>query len=431
MARQARITRGVIVFTAAAALALGVAVQDPSAGASSEAPSVGLSHSTPDSLYPQLSEAAVADRNVDLAGFYTSVYDSASNFGRGFVDMVVDIPSDTATVYWHGSVASSTPLLSRLAASYGVNYKVIAWPYSHAQLAAAGSAIWASSGKSSSFVIDHVRVFDPRYPGITVQGHLASGGAMTSSALTSVSERVATTSTVKTRVLADSATVEYVTRTTDYQPFNAGGFMTSPKNGYNCSTGFGVRIGTADYVTTARHCSAVDFRTYSGGNLYGTHASVQPTNGGALLLTGKASYKTFSGAYNSSAVLSVVGSPIRVAVGNLVYTSGGNTGVHSKIKVDGTTGFTDDIGLLADAIHAHQSSYSIAAGPGDSGGPVYVLSSSGQAEAVGMIQGGTRSESISCPATSDVTCSSDVYFTPMVDIIGSIHGASLVTATNH
>jgi hypothetical protein len=259
---------------------------------------------------------------------------------------------------------------------------------------------------------------------------------MAAAALSGETEHVAAMSKVTTRVLQDTAPIPYaLTRATDYEPFNAGGFMTSPGK-YNCSSGFGVRLSNGgEYVSTARHCSATNFRTYSSGNLYGTHTGTQPTKGGALLLTGKASYTTFSGAYNSGAVRSVVGDahgkPINVTAGNVAYTSGGNTGLH-EIKVASQPGWSDPIGPLPDAYLAHEINYGAAAGPGDSGGPVFVVNSAGQAVAVGMIQAGDPDErTLPCPAITTVMCSPGVYYTPFLDIINSIPGSSLVTLTNH
>ena len=103
---------------------------------------------------------------------------------------------------------------------------------------------------------------------------------------------------VNVDINSNVTTMVAYTRSTDYRPFNAGGYMIDP-SGHTCSTGFAIIIGSTTHATTARHCRENDYyarnasaNKYGGTNLYSTH-------GQARVLTSTGAAHTFDGAWNN------------------------------------------------------------------------------------------------------------------------------------
>jgi hypothetical protein len=123
----------------------------------------------------------------------------------------------------------------------------------------------------------------------------------------------------------------------------------------------------------------------------------------------------------------VVGSS-PVKVGALLCQSGAFSGERCSIKVRytdvrwGPICTVDDHCYYAFGGWAFKTSHAEAAGQGDSGGPVFVENSSGDALAVGIVSAGTRNHRIACVGITSPgrKCSTDMLFPFMTGTSTSI-----------
>jgi hypothetical protein len=216
------------------------------------------------------------------------------------------------------------------------------------------------------------------------------------------------------------APVPFSTRSTDGTPFNAGGFMRG-NNGPNCTSGFGIKRGAYTWVTTARHCNAASYTAFDRpGSSYGRSQRVGPETG-TRMLTGSGFYRMFDGAWNnSSGYYKNVAGLSNVSEGSSVCSSGGNSGVHCGLIVQGgLTIHNDGYGRFYTLRAIARSG--IAAATGDSGGPIFIPASDGRRVwAVGMVQAGTLGSGMDCPSlhvSSAAICTRDVLFSTTRDML--------------
>jgi hypothetical protein len=204
--------------------------------------------------------------------------------------------------------------------------------------------------------------------------------------------------------------------------------MYSPTVRGWCSSGFAVVYVFVRHTTTARHCTANDWRAVDGTAVYGSGMATSAS--GARVLTARGSALNFDGAWNDASGYKkpVVGLS-DPGIGGYVCTSGGNSGVHCNLKVTGLATWTKDPsgGPLTVRIAQQQTPGAIAAAQGDSGGPVFTLSGANAATvlAAGMIQ--AISGTSPCGTLHvQAACSSTVLYTTESEVLASL-GASLVT----
>lgn len=444
--RTVRMRSKVALFGSLVALLL--LAQPSSAASADDAPSsddgnsLALSTTTPSDVLPQFSVAEFADRNDRLAAFYTQILRDPGTAQAGFVDMVANVASLSAQVYWNGNVdEGNRNLLDEASNNTGVSYKIAPWPYSRSTLNSAVDEITANLGWTFDGVqLTSIGTFGADdFEGLEVRWYPLSDDSPEPNLDIVRRDIRASEPDVPFQLIEAGPQTYYDTnRDDDYSPFNAGGLMHGATSGENCTSGFGIHLSNGlNYVTTADHCVSTDFAAYSvPTNVYGTHTGTQPSNGLGRMLSGSSSHLMFSSTYTSTGRRSVL-DDYDFPPHSYVYTSGGNTGSHASIYIDSTGNTITDplLVTVSDAVFAHQASNSVASGPGDSGGPVFGLHEDGDVYAVGMIQSGDNrpveegGHRVSCSAEIAVYCSSDVVYTPFYDIYHSI-GGTLTTSLN-
>lgn len=374
----------------------------------------------------------------------------------GYVASIDDVEKLSTTLLWHGNSPLQDQILKEGEArglrvtfrQRSMNRPEIYAALQRLQSEQSSDPAW---GSFRSAVIVGI---DPDRDALVVKGDWTTGApsasaearAQPSSAPTSqplaspvkpgdlqtLASRAATATGAAVHVISGVRVVPY-SRQDDTSPFYSGGFMING-DGSKCSSGFAVNYEGAAYTTTARHCGGT-WKSRNGGASYG-NTKVKSDLGMARVLNGGGDGWMFGGSYSSGSVRPVK-SLIDLNVGNWVCTSGGNTGEHCNMQVTNLAVVYNDGYGSAYTIEATQrTSGAIAAGTGDSGGPVFtceVAPACTAVRAAGMIQGGNSYKSgSSCGPARDqsgLICGNKVYFTSMRTVVDSLPApASLVTS---
>lgn len=362
-----------------------------------------------------------------LMGFKSWLIDVPGIFDAGFVESANYAESLSTTLLWAGE----SPLQKTVreeADRRGIKLTVKPVQHSRKALEEGADKIWASAKNAewNGFVVTSLVGTDLDTDGLVVRGHYEN-------AQVSASQRARTAevakglSSVVTGVEEAPKPTNYVTRSTDTAPFNAGGAMRG-NNGSHCTSGFGISIGNVWRTMTARHCTAGSFTAWdNGGQSYGgtlTHAN----GAGARILTGGGFRWMFDGAWNDpNGYRKTVEGYADLSINDWVCTSGANTGVHCYIQVDNLlVSFNDGFGAFW-TIRAHQRQSGIAGGQGDSGGPVLVPYSNGKVGAAGMIQGSLGPQTQSCGSVrvGPIWCGRELEFSSTRTIAREVGGVLL------
>lgn len=410
----------------------------------------------------QVGPAFIANQD-SLDQLKTWILNDPAAASSGYIDQINDSTHLAVTLLWHGTDAFQSTVAAH-ARSLGIAVTVQQRSLSLPQIQAAEQKITASSGAlqaagfsvstvvgvradSSAIEVDGVSISPASSSGVKAQA-LAVGASAT--ALDSV--RVASTLTAKKASLDDAlsqiagTTVQTVlegaaaapqyTRSTDYSPFYAGGFMGSTKGTSTsaCSSGFAIRYNGVNRTTTARHCTPPSGSWHAWDNSsssYGSFIASTATSGVAEL-SGAGNGRMMDGAWNSTNTSKAVQGYLDVGLNDLICTSGGNSGTHCNIKITATSvSWNDGSGAIMMMRGTQQTAGAMASANGDSGGAVLTLKGTDgtKVNAVGMIQ--TGDTNVTCPsihwtAGGSVACTSQTYFSSTHTLLSEL-GASIVT----
>ncbi len=286
-------------------------------------------------------------------------------------------------VYWKGEAPGEVrEELSRLE---GQGYKATLREarYSGAELARAQEEIAAAH---------------EAYPGVMTLSPLVTGAGLRIGVRKG--EAVPAQWPVEVEVVVENPMV-FIDRATDTPPFWAGG--VARLGGQVCSTGFAVYrqnwFTRTTGILTAEHCArggGVQVSTGAGrsiGIAEVPSAQTAAFNSDSLFVPTNSAPRMFDGATVGAFSKPVVGW-VQNFVGQLVCTSGASTGVHCDIITElisstaliqtGPTNFVRLDNLVFGT--ALGSTSAIAAGSGDSGGPVFTLTANfSQVRAAGMM----------------------------------------------
>jgi hypothetical protein len=394
---------------------------------------------TSGSLTPQ--DQATRSRQDALMSFKTWILKVPGISGAGYVESINDAARKSTTLLWHGSSPLQQTVI-RQGKARGIAVSVRPWAYSRAQIDAGVAAAWKQVSTDPAwrdFTVASIVGIDPEHSGIVVEGDWSPNAAVAKSAAEarmsaarSLGARASGQVGVQVDVVTGVASRAAFTRSTDVSPFYAAGYMISPTTGGLCSTGFSINWNGARRTTTARHCTANNYRARDGASTYGTGLGTS-VNGQARVLSGTGGARNFDGAWNDPNGFSKhVAGLVDLSLGDFVCTSGGNSGVHCNVRVTAmVVSFNDGFGADSNIRGTQQTAGAISAIQGDSGGTVFTLNSSDEVLAAGMIQGidGTLMTGSSCGSVHDAgsnLCSARVLFTSTRTIINSL-GATLVT----
>jgi hypothetical protein len=216
-------------------------------------------------------------------------------------------------------------------------------------------------------------------------------------------------------------------RVDDFAPWSAGTVIYG--NGGACTSGPGVRVGSTEYMVTAAHCGGYVGEVFYQGHRQvpsvtperiGTIAKRPASNLDAMLITANVNRTLYRSWYNLYIPSTT---PWDSQPGQTVCTGGAVTGETCSLTV-GTTNYCDSIRNRCGLTIAYRVG-AIAAGEGDSGGPVYILQPGLRYS--GTISGGPTDKLFDCPgypAGNIRQCSSYVVFTRIQNTL-SYFGASI------
>lgn len=364
-----------------------------------------------------------------LSDFKHWISDQPGVDEAGYVDQVNDAATLSIKILWKGPSRLRDTVLAE-AKAQGINATFAERPYSAPEIKAAIKKIEGKKGEiaAAGFQVEGIVGVRDDDGAIAVEGHAIDG--VPAPDLNRVSAIAKGASGTSVRVVDKrKTTLTTATRSNDYAPFNAGGYML---NGTEvCSTGFAVADANRTYTVTARHCPQGSWYDRNNSGVYVGYEMRDSPDGQASIMDGTGSKWMFDGAWNNPDGYSKAVAGFQdVSIGDYVCTSGGNSGVHCTVKVIATGYWHDDGWGGAWNIEGYQQTAgAIAAIQGDSGGPVLMPRSDGTVGAVGMIQAVVNADTNNCGSVHDQganMCSPDVLFTSTRIITNSL-GMSLVT----
>jgi hypothetical protein len=229
-----------------------------------------------------------------------------------------------------------------------------------------------------------------------------------------------------------------MSRRDDASPWRGGAAIVGDGT---CSTGFGVRrtgmrTAAPHGLLTAAHCrgdARGEYRTGDRSEVVGPERGRHPRPVDSRVIpVERAAASVYSGGVGGAAEFT---RPVRGAgrsvVGDAVCTSGAATGAHcglvvvsvdSYIRPAGVSSFTRVVEAASVVPRGNRGD--VAAGQGDSGGPVFTLAADGGVEARGTIVGGSRV--VPCAHRRAATCTANVFFADIGTVLEQ-HRADLLT----
>ncbi|EAU62841.1 putative protease B [Stigmatella aurantiaca DW4/3-1] len=348
----------------------------------------------------------------------------------GYAGITLDVPQRLVTLYW--KAGQKLPLevasfLEQLRSKPGVH---IAWAeaaYSKAELQAEMDRLFkeasAPEGASRMQLLKVAPL--PGWAGLQV----------TVSGTVEEASRMAVFSQGGVRLkLEQGKPAALFSRMDDWAPFYGGARirMGNSPNANSCSSGFAVGNIFGKALLTASHCPLSNGTPiYTGvGNYMGTSAGYYKPADTARIDVVSSGY-IYDGGVGTGEFLKRVSGHSRNYVGNWVCTSGSFSGARCNIMVTNVNVYWQDYTTYryGPMVEAEEQSQESAAGPGDSGGPVFSLAvTEGDVVAKGTISGG---DSYDAPATctgdtSRTGCSYRILY-PDIEWLLDLHGMWIET----
>ncbi|WP_145809070.1 hypothetical protein [Kribbella amoyensis] len=220
-------------------------------------------------------------------------------------------------------------------------------------------------------------------------------------------------------------------RVDDFAPWSAGVFIYNKTTGGGCSSGPGVHVGSTKYMVTAAHCATATGQQFYQGHqdvpsvtpeLVGTVANRSGyPNLDAMLVNGNTANTVYRSWYNFYTASSA---PWESLTGQTVCTGGAYSGERCGLVIGQTNVCSDSLRSCGLTI-ATGPVNTVAAGEGDSGGPVYITAPGLRYS--GIVTGPVNpANSITCLnyPSGLRSCSNAIVFTRIQNIL-AYFGASL------
>jgi hypothetical protein len=227
-------------------------------------------------------------------------------------------------------------------------------------------------------------------------------------------------------------------RQNDTTPYSGGSIYQTPL-GY-CSTGFAVQVASVNKIISAGHCGQDDDAVYVGsGSAPPYMGTISGTDLGhdTLLIEAASAGAVYYGPHTSTST-----KPVQHALGShpntMVCTSGAVTGQHCEIRITHTN-ITIKVAAsgggwypISGVVRAQRTMQGVAAGVGDSGGPVVAMDSIVEGFALvyplGTVTAIDDSTTVPCGSAQFpwTVCSSRVYYADLTAALAR-YGATIVT----
>lgn len=343
----------------------------------------------------------------------------ASGTGLGGIRLQVDMR--TLEVWWRGEPPETVRKeIARQERKTGIKVVVQSAQYSQKELIETARNIISKAKE---------------YPGLVSAGPLVDASGL-EIGVTDTERASSFKFPTPVRVVSRKGIVPLYSRGDDSPPWWAGAVTRPAVNDrVTCSTGFAMAQGSTHGILTAEHCfcgGGVNFTNGVGVPIGPAElASTRKVPTDSLFVVGDSGPATYDGGVGVGEFSKpVVGSSSNFA-GMGVCTSGAATGVHCNIFIDITglvfTSTCSGESFIQGVSLATQVDGGVAAGSGDSGGPVFTLTGpdNSQVKAAGIISVGSNPTPCQGFGTD---CFNQVGFTD-IDSLESSHGASVMTTT--
>ncbi|MEU8267538.1 hypothetical protein AB0B89_10245 [Sphaerisporangium sp. NPDC049002] len=356
-------------------------------------------------------DTELARRQAPMLALADDLEASGRAAGTGFAGVVLDVPDGIVHLYWKGAAPKAVDAVAAKAPR-GVRVRVHPAAYSADELRERADEIIRSRGLSAGGDVHRVTP-------------LADGSGLelgvTRAAGTAAGNAPADPMVVNTEV--ESAPTPYDGRWGGASPFE-GGIQIG-----ECSTSFGGLMSPAgpDWVypaklITAAHCYSVGDQVRTGNSatggpvVIGHVEAVNPALDSALIAVDSGKFVTGwmwdGGVLDGSEFTKPVVGTSAARKGSLVCSSGAWSGAHCDIKITKTDSTLDWGTHISRAVSiGDQLQGELASGSGDSGGPVFTLTSDfSSVLAAGVIIGGDDGRPATCTYRSN-RCSTRLFFT--------------------
>jgi hypothetical protein len=347
-------------FTAAGAAAT------PLAGSVIAAPSAGVTVAAVDAVLAPADRQRIERQRPLVAAASAVRWEVEKRNHPGYAGIVLG-ESDVA-LWWKGALpAAMRQAVARASTSAPV--RVHAAAHSMAELRAAAArlrASWPGGG-------DRVQAIKLKTDGSGLIVSVPQATALRGTAVPKVGVPV---------TVAGEAALEQVSRDDDWAPWKGGATIVNTNQGTACTSGFGVRNGSASYLLTAAHCGQAGHRFQDArGEFIGTVGPRNQDHDVELVPTASVDGYVYVGNPNDNLVALVEGWGWTF-VGEYLCQSG----VSSSRELGRPVCNLKVLYYYADRedlVEAEQTEGQTAARPGDSGGPIYSVSATGKLVAKG------------------------------------------------
>lgn len=364
--------------------------------------------------------------------------------GGGFGGIVVDPARERVAVYWQGTPPPPVVgAIERARVATGVRIAVRPADHSRRELVRAARVLVAGERlpREVEPLAELAYRIAVRPQGDRIDVAVARPDGVDDADLTRWSRRarraLASAVAVPVRLVVDAPAREFGRgRQNDAPPWRGGAAIVGEGR---CSTGFAVRRagvprrGAAVGVLTAAHCHGDPqgvFRDGTGSREVGPERGrIDERLDARVIPTDRVEPRIYSGGVGrASEFTRPVRGTGRNHVGDAVCTSGAATGAHCDLVIENVDSFyrpagSDSWFRIIEATAGDRDA-GVAAGEGDSGGPVFTVTADGGVQARGTIAGGWGE--VACGLDGVGVCTASVAF---VDIGAALdyHRAELVT----
>ncbi|KFE61990.1 S1 family peptidase [Hyalangium minutum] len=342
----------------------------------------------------------------------------------GFSGITLDVPQRLVTLYWKAGQKlplEVAHLVEQLTSREGIQIAQAEAAYSKAELRAEAERIFDEA--LAPGVAPGVQVYKvaplPGWSGLSVS---ISGPVEEASRMAIFNQKVHLK-------LEQGRPLAHFSRLDDWAPYFGGARIKNST--VSCSSGFAVGNLFGQGMLTAGHCAhgnGVTFYTGVGNVMGSTTAYNKPYD--TVRIAVAASGDIYDGGVGVGEFTKGVAGASRNYVGNWVCTSGSFSGARCNIMVTNVGIYWNDITTYryGPMVEAEEQSHEFAAGPGDSGGPVFSLSSTaGMVVAKGTISAGDPGGApASCTDSARTDCSYRIVYPDIKDLL-SVHDVWIVT----
>ncbi|MDJ0386391.1 S1 family peptidase [Streptomyces sp. G-G2] len=389
----------------------GILVTSSSAFASDSAPI------NPENSVNGISDYEIMDRQAPLVEAQKKIMSAVgSEQVSSYAGSWMDAPNNSLSVYWKGEFKGPVAAAVAEIGRGGVQILVKPAKFTQKQLFEAAQRVNEDPQSKAAGV---VRVM-PLYDGSGLEVGIEKSEARTlNSPLQSGSDRAKDVAGVDVKPASIKRVVPYYRENDSGAMFGGGVIRSSTAL---CSSGFSLvwpSIGKR-YLVTAKHCGAVGSSWANGQNIAigKAEGATNDAQDGLFINVSSSGNAIWDGAgANQDGQFSKRVTKVSPNTpGEMVCTSGAITGAMCGIRVSGRV-----VGAYNVWVGQQVNGY-VAAGQGDSGGPVFSTGNGSEAVALGIIHGGSGNQVCRSPYSGEYLCSSDIEFTDINDVVATFPG---------